>query len=138
MSLRLSLSLFSLTALVACGGGRAEWPYAVDRSAAVTIVTELPEAEGRLRNATTDYGTFFIANACLQVRTEAGVYTPVLPRGASFDPKAREIVVGGRRFQLGRRYSLPFAAEIGTGEAADAIRLPGGCSRRLLSMGAPA
>lgn len=135
-----STLVLPVTALAACAGGEERWPYQVERSSGVTIVTELPEAESRLRNATTDYGTFFVENDCLQVRVGSAVFTPVLPRGSSYDLQAREIVLDSRRVQLSRQYSLPFAAEIGTedGEAANAIGLPASCSRRLLGMGAPA
>ncbi|MFN3726014.1 MAG: hypothetical protein ACK4SZ_06885 [Allosphingosinicella sp.] len=140
MIVRGNLILLTFAALAACNDDGAEWPYVVDDRSGVAIVTETPEGEQRLRNATTDYGVFFVEGNCLQVRLESGVMTPVFPRGSSFDSGAGEVLVGGRRFQLGQRYSLPFAAEIGTGagEAAAAIGLPPGCSRRLLAMGSPA
>ncbi|HEX8481379.1 MAG TPA: hypothetical protein VF650_05720 [Allosphingosinicella sp.] len=132
--------LLALAALAACGPGGEEWPFAVSRSSGITIVTERPAAEERLRNATLDHGAFFVAKDCLQVRVGSGVFTPILPRGSSLEAGGSRIVVGGRRFETGRRYSLPFAAEVGPapGEAAQSIGLPAACSQRLLSMGAPA
>jgi hypothetical protein len=112
----------------------------VGESAGITIVTERPQAGERLRNATTDYGEFFVDKNCLQVRTGSGVFTPVLPQGSSIGASGREIIVGGRPFRTAVRYTLPFANEVGVepGGAAIAIGLPASCSQRLLSMGSPA
>ena len=131
----------ALGALAACNADREKkvWPFAVGQSSGVTVVTELPEAANRLRNATRDYGTFFVKDGCLQVRVGSTVLTPVLPLGSTLDARGDAIVVGGRRFPIGREYSLPFASEVGAeaGEAAASIGLPDRCSQRLLSMGSP-
>lgn len=126
-------------ALGACGSGSAPLPFAVGESEGVTLVTELPEGRGRLRNATLNYGTFFVARKCLQLRVGGDVFTPVLPHGARLAEGASAIMVGGRRFEAGRRYSLPFASEVGPDpdEVARAIRLPPRCAQRLMSIGAP-
>ena len=140
MNGRMGLLLLALAALAACGRDREEWPFAVSRSSGVTIVTELPAADERLRNATLDYGAFFVGKGCLQVRVGSAAFTPILPRGSSIGKGGGLIVVGGRRFELRRRYSLPFAVEVGAapGEVAKSIGLPASCSPRLLSMGSPA
>ena len=90
-------------------------------------------------NATLDHGAYFVDNDCLQVRVGSAVFTPILPRGSSLEAGGGRIVVGGRAFEIGRRYSLPFAIEVGStpGEVARSIGLPTGCSQRLLSMGSP-
>ena len=133
--------MLALGALAACNADREKkvWPFAVGQSSGVTVVTELPEAANRLRNATRDYGTFFVKDGCLQVRVGSTVLTPVLPLGSTLDARGDAIVVGGRRFPIGREYSLPFASEVGAGagEAAASIGLPDRCSQRLLSMGSP-
>jgi hypothetical protein len=134
------MAMLLVPSLAACGAEREEWPFVVNRTAGVIIVTELPEAEERLRNATLDHGAFFVENDCLQVRVESGVFTPILPAGSSFEAGGNRIMVGGRRLEIAQRYSLPFAVEVGSapGEVAKSIDLPAGCSQRLLSMGAPA
>jgi len=131
--------LLTLATLAACSTSQEEWPFAVGQSSGVTIVTELPAADARLRNATLDHGAFFVDNDCLQVRVGSAVFTPILPRGSSLEAGGGRIVVGGRAFEIGRRYSLPFAIEVGStpGEVAKSIGLPTGCSQRLLSMGSP-
>lgn len=137
---RAALALLGLVALGACRPKVApKWPFAVVQSSGIIIVTELPEAANRLRNATLDHGTFMVKDGCLQVRTLSGVLTPIFPRGSSFDLQRMEVVgAGGRRVQTGRQwqYGLPFAQELG-GEVASVIGLPRQCSQRLLTMGAP-
>ena len=135
-----ALGLLLTIGVTACSGEERAWPFAVASSSGVTLVTQTPEANDWLRNATMDEGEFFVENGCLQVRTDGGVFTPVLPRGATVRAGGEEIVVAGRPLRTGVRYGLPFASEVGRepGEAAKAIGLPTRCSPRLLSMGAPA
>lgn len=134
------LILLGAAALVACHANQPGWPFVVGESEGVTLVTEKPEAAGRLRNATLDYGMFVIANDCLQVRVGTSLFTPVLPGGSSVAAHRKQLIVAGRPLELGRQYSLPFATEVGQvpGEAARAIGLPPRCAQRLMSMGAPA
>ncbi len=67
------------------------------------------------------------------------LHRPDAGPAARIDARGDAIVVGGRRFPIGREYSLPFASEVGAeaGEAAASIGLPDRCSQRLLSMGSP-
>lgn len=140
VTLHCALGLLLALAAAACSGDEKPWPFTVGESAGIVVVTDLPEAGERLRNATMDYGTFFVEKNCLQLRTDAGTFTPVLPQGATVRAGGEEIVVAGRPLRTGVRYGLPFANEVGgePGEAAEAIGLPARCSPRLLSMGAPA
>lgn len=140
MSWRARLILLGAAAAGACHAHKKPWPFVVGQSAGVTLVTERPEAEGRLRNATLNYGAFFINKDCLQVRVGTLVFTPVLPRGSSISADKSQLAVAGRLLEMGRRYSLPFATEVGRtpGEAASALGVPSRCSQRLMSMGAPA
>ncbi len=130
----------ALAVLGGCASDEREWPFLVAESSGVTIVTELSVAdEGGMRNATMDYGTFLVRNDCLHVRLESGLYTSVLPEGASISSDRREIVVKGQRLRLGKEYALPFASQVGLvpEEAAKSIGLPDRCTQRLLTMGVP-
>jgi hypothetical protein len=134
-----ALVLMAAAGLSACRSNET-WPFAVGESEGTVLVTERPEAAGRLRNATNAYGVFFVERKCLQVRVEDEVFTPVLPAGTTLAEGGTAMLVGGRRLATGVRYSLPFASEVGTkpGAAAKAIGVPDECSQRLMSMGAPA
>lgn len=137
--MRARAAVMVVAALGACGSepGPSQ-PYQVGRSAGVTIVTKLPEAELRLSNHNLGYGSFFVANGCLQVRFEGTVFTPVLPRGSTVAPGGESFMVGSSRIRIGPLYALPSAGEIrDTTMAATAIGVPSRCAQRLLTMGMP-
>ena len=139
MKLRSILPWFLLAALVACGTTKSSSPFMVSRSSGIVFVRQVLDGQDRLRNATVDYGTFYIAGECLQVRLATGEFTPILPAEVDIDPQRQTFAVGGKSLKMGVQYTLPFANEVGSqaGEVASAIGLPGSCSQRLLSMGLP-
>ena len=123
-----------------CGRDSPEWPFVVNRSAGIVVVTETGDDEGRLRNTVNEYGWFFVRNACLPVRVGDADFTPVLPRRDEIAPDGKSFTIGGQRIDADRSYTLPFATEVGShsGEAAASIGLPAACWRRPMSMGYPA
>jgi hypothetical protein len=131
MIARHCLALSLLVALGACGGEQRQWEFLLVDSAGVTTVTEgTPEPDVEW-NATVGYGAFFVRDGCLQVQEGTRVWTPVLPLGTSISGDQQALIVRGRRFDMGRTYTLTYPGEL-PADVAGTIGLPNRCPQRLL------
>lgn len=138
MTVRFGPTLASLVLLGACGGrDEADPRYRVDTGSGVALFYREPRDGPATMDAASAGGTFALRKECLVVEVAGENYIPVFPAAARFDQEAGAIIMGNRRYALGRPWRLEFASA-GDGALeglADGAALPEACPKRYFHFG---